>query len=291
MDRHIDTELGPFLRAMRGRLEPADVGLPATGRRRVPGLRRQEVAQLAVLSVDWYARLEQGRAGVPGSAVLDSIAHALRMSTAERAHLHLIARGEAPRRRIVSAPVAESLRTVLNGMPLLPAYVVDFRCDVLARNSAAAALFGEDFGSGESVNTARSLFLDPQSRIAQLCWDRIARETVGNLRVNLARYPDDARLHEIIAELRSGSAEFASWWDDHMIRERARGSKQVRHAQAGDLTLRYDTLATQDGADQRLIVLTPADTATERALRDIVATRADRLGGTRLRRPHTAEVS
>ncbi|MFK0173452.1 helix-turn-helix transcriptional regulator [Streptomyces sp. NPDC090306] len=264
-------ELGAFLRAARERTAPRDVGLPGRGRRRTPGLRRQEVAELAAVSVDWYARLEQGRVGVPGVTVLDGIAGALRLSPTERRHLHLIARGEAPPRERVAAPVGPSLRALLDGMPLLPAYVIDSRFDVLAHNAAATALFGTGFGQGLAANSARLLFLSPDVRAAQLDWERVARETVGNLRANLARHRDDGRLRTLVAELRSASAEFAAWWDDRTVRERAHGGKRVRHATAGVLSLCYDTLAAVDGSDQRLLVLTPADAATERALRGLVA--------------------
>src|SRR5829696_801723 len=110
-------ELSAFLRAMRSRVRPEDVGLPEMGRRRTPGLRRQEVAQLAAVSIDWYIRLEQGRVGVPGIAVLDGVGRALKLSEAERHHLHLVARGEAPPPRHVPAPVSQSLQTLLHSMP------------------------------------------------------------------------------------------------------------------------------------------------------------------------------
>lgn len=268
-------ELARFLRAMRARLRPEDVGLPCSGRRRTPGLRRQEVAQLAALSVDWYIRLEQGRVGAPGAAVLDALAEALRMSPAERQHLHLIARGQAPVARHVASPVADSLRVLLAGMPLLPAYVVDFRLDVLARNEAAAALFGEDFGTGETANVARMLFLVPRVREAQLDWARIAGETVGNLRATLARHPGDRPLRALVDELYARSPQFAHWWDDHTVEQRSHGTKRVRHHAIGELTVCYDVLATQEGSDQCLVAVTPADAAAERALRQLMAARAN----------------
>ncbi|MFE3189284.1 helix-turn-helix transcriptional regulator [Nocardia sp. NPDC059240] len=273
-------ELGAFLRAMRERLAPEDAGLATIGTRRTPGLRRQEVAQLAAVSIDWYIRLEQGRVGMPGAAILDALAEALRLTDAERAHLHLIARGAQPPARRTTEPPA-SLRAILDGMPSLPAYLSDFRLDVLARNTAAAALFGPEFGPG--TNVARLTLLDPATRATQLDWDRIARETVGNLRRNLARHPDDPRLREVIAGLRTESPEFATWWDDHAVQDRSHGSKRIRHPEAGDLTVHYDNLTSPDGADHSLTVLTPADAATEVALRDILTTHANRLGGTRLR--------
>ncbi|WP_027341352.1 helix-turn-helix transcriptional regulator [Hamadaea tsunoensis] len=261
-------ELSAFLRAMRSRVRPADVGLPDIGRRRTPGLRRQEVAQLAAVSIDWYIRLEQGRVGVPGTAVLDAVGQALKLSAAERHHLHLIARGEAPPPPHVSAPASQSLRALLHSMPTTPAWILDFRFDVLAYNAAAVALFGPGFAVG--TNTAEPLFLDPAARDFQLDWTRIAREYVGNLRANLTRHPDDPRLRALIGELRRRSTEFATWWDDQTVEKRTNGTKRVLHPTAGIMTLRYDVLAVQDGSDQRLSVITPADTDAENALRSLI---------------------
>ncbi|WP_405488079.1 helix-turn-helix transcriptional regulator [Nocardia sp. NBC_00511] len=274
-------ELGAFLRAMRERLTPEAAGLPGGGQRRTPGLRRQEVAQLAAVSIDWYIRLEQGRVGMPGAAILDALAEALRLTDAERAHLHLVARGAQPpnRQRPVAPP--ESLHTILDGMPLLPAYLMDFRLDVLAHNAAASALFGPGFRPG--VNAARITLLDPDTRAAQLDWERIARETVGNLRRNAARQPDDPRLLEVITELRGESPEFAAWWDDHTVQDRTHGSKRIRHATAGDLTVCYDQLTSPDGSDHALVILTPADDASATVIGNLLAAHANRLGGTVLR--------
>jgi transcriptional regulator with XRE-family HTH domain len=269
------TELGAFLRAMRARLAPQDVGLPAGERRRLAGLRRQEVAQLAVVSVDWYIRLEQGRVGTPGFAVLEALADALRLSEPQRRHLHLVARGESPAPRHRPAPVSASLRAILAGMPMLPAYVMDFRFDVLARNEAAAALFGSGFDTG--TNVARMMFLDHETKRTQPDWERFARETVGNLRANLARHRGDARLEELVAELRARSPEFDGWWQDHTVDVRATGRKRLRHSASGEFTVCYDALATLDDSDQRLFVLTPADATAERALRTIIGQHSRRL--------------
>jgi len=256
---------------MRARLRPEDVGLPDVGRRRTPGLRRQEVAQLAAVSIDWYIRLEQGRVGTPGASVLDAVAGALRLSPSERRHLYLISRGETPvARHPAAAPVGDSLRVLLAGMPLVPAYVIDFRFDVLAYNTAATALFGAGFGAGDASNAARVLFL-PHMREIQLDWVRVARETVGNLRANLGRHPDDVRLRELIAELRGQSPQFTTWWDDHTVKQRAHGRKNIRHPVVGELALCYDTLATLDESDQCLIAVTPADPAAEHALRRLMS--------------------
>ncbi|MFE3754323.1 helix-turn-helix transcriptional regulator [Nocardia tengchongensis] len=274
------SELGAFLRAMRERLTPAQAGLPNVGRRRTPGLRRQEVAQLAAVSIDWYIRLEQGRVGTPGAAVLDALAAALHLTDAERAHLHLIARGATPPTRTTPSAPPASLLAILDGLTALPAYLTDFRLDVLARNTAAVALFGPDFGPG--VNTARLTLLDPGIRATQLDWERVARETVGNLRRNDARHPGDPRLRDLITELRTDSPEFATWWEDHTVQDRSHGTKRIRHPEAGDLTVTYDNLTSPDGADHTITVLTPADPATTTALRTILTTHANRLGSTRL---------
>jgi transcriptional regulator with XRE-family HTH domain len=281
------TEVGTFLRAMRARVRPEDVGLPGTGHRRTPGLRRQEVAQLAAVSIEWYIRLEQGKAGTPGSAVLDGIAEALMLSAAEREYLHLTARGEVPPPRRGTTQVTASLRAVLDGMPLLPAYVIDHCFDILAHNNAATAMFGEKFGDGDNDdgvygNSARILFLDPRSRVSQLSWEHIARETVGALRGNLARHRDDPRLAALIDELRAASPEFATWWDDHTVQERTHGTKRVQHPDVGMLTVTYDFLAVGDSG-QRLVVVTPVDPATEQALRTLVAARSEQAGVRRLR--------
>jgi PAS domain-containing protein len=253
---------------MRSRVRPEDVGLPEMGRRRTPGLRRQEVAQLAAVSIDWYIRLEQGRVGVPGTAVLDAVAQALKLSEAERHHLHLIARGEVPPPRHVPASASQSLRALLHSMPTVPAWILDFRFDVLAHNAAAVALFGPGFAAG--TNTAEPLFLDPGSRDFQLDWTRIAREHVGNLRANLTRHPDDPRLKALVGELRRKSNDFAAWWDDQTVEERTNGTKRVLHPTVGIMTLRYDVLAVQDGSQQRLSVITPADANAESALRSLI---------------------
>jgi PAS domain-containing protein len=275
-------EVGAFLRSMRARLRPEDVGLADLGRRRTPGLRRQEVAERAAVSIEWYIRLEQGKAGAPGSAVLDGIAEALLMSPAEREYLHLTARGEVPPPRRGTTRVEPSLRAIMDGMPLLPAYVIDHCFDILAHNLAANAMFGEKFGDGAHDNASRILFLDPRTRGSQLSWEQIAKETVGALRGSFARHRDDSRLAALIDELREASAEFATWWDDHTVQERTHGTKRVQHPEVGVLTVAYDFLAVGDSG-QRLVVVTPCDPATERALRTLVAASSETAGATRLR--------
>ncbi|WP_230422225.1 helix-turn-helix transcriptional regulator [Catenulispora pinistramenti] len=268
--------LGEFLTAMRARLAPEDVGLRTVGRRRTPGLRRQEVAELAAVSIDWYIRLEQGRVGAPGAAVLDALAGALRLTPVEREYLHLTARGETPPRRLPDRRdgVSPSVRAILDGMPMLPAYVLDHCFDVLAHNAAATAMFGAGFGHGPLANVALLLFLDEDTRRGQLCWEQVARETVGALRANAAKYPDDSRLQAVIARLRAESPEFAAWWGDHTVSERGSGVKRVAHPVAGVLTVAYDMLAAPGAAEQRLVVLTPVGAVTGQRLRALVTASA-----------------
>ncbi|HWG24001.1 helix-turn-helix transcriptional regulator [Actinospica sp.] len=266
-------ELAHFLRAMRARLSPEDVGLPRHGTRRTPGLRRQEVAQLAAVSIDWYIRVEQGRAGTPSAAVLDAIAEALRLSPTERAHLHVLAGDERPQpRQPGSEPLPASLSHLLRGMPLIPAYVIDFRFDVHARNDAAAALFGEDFGSGPHRNAAVVLFEVKEVKDAQLDWRRIARETVGNLRANHARHRTDEQLNALIDRLRA-DPDFALWWEDRTVEERTHGVKRLANPVVGELTMCYDYLSVDGRPDLRLVTVTPADAASEQGIRSLVAHR------------------
>ncbi|MFG1811787.1 hypothetical protein [Streptomyces sp. NPDC049040] len=159
-------------------------------------------------------------------------------------------------------------------MPLLPAHVMDFRLGVLAHNTAAAALFGDGFGTAGADNLARALFLPTPIRATKLDWARVARETVGNLRVNRARHTDDPRLLGLIAELRSAGADFAAGWEDHTVKERDHGIKRVLHPVVGELTVNHDALAAPGDFDQCLIAVTPADAAAERALRTLVACHA-----------------
>lgn len=271
-------ELGRFLRAMRERVAPEDAGLPGHGVRRTPGLRRQEVAELAAVSVDWYIRLEQGRVGTPGAAVLDGVARALLLSAAEREHLHVLARRERPiPQRAEAVQVPSSISLLLRGMPLIPAYVVDHCFRILDRNEAAAALFGEGFGSGTRRNAAAVLFEDPEVRSMQLDWARVARETVGNLRANLARAPEDKELNDLIQRL-LGDAGFRRWWRDQTVEERTHGGKRLAHPTVGTLTVRYDYLAVADRG-LRLVAVTPADGPTESRIRDLIARHTRRAVG------------
>lgn len=249
------SELGQFLKSRRTRVRPEDVGLPDSGRRRVPGLRREELAQLAGVSADYYVRLEQGRGGHPSDGVLDAIGRALSLDDAERAHLYDLARPARPRRRPPRPErVRPELRLLLDALDRVPAFVLGRRMDVLAWNRLAAALV-VDFGAlppGQR-NTARLVFLDEGMRSTHPEWEEAARETVAHLRLLAGRHPDDPDLAELIGELSMKSEEFRRWWARHDVREKTHGRKRMRHPIVGPLTLFYETLALRGDPDQVLV--------------------------------------
>jgi transcriptional regulator with XRE-family HTH domain len=256
-------ELGAFLKARRARVRPEDVGLEPYGRRRVPGLRREELAMLAGVSVDYYVRLEQGRAGHPSEAVLDAIARALRLDDAERAHVSDLSRPVRRRRTPPPERVRPELRRLVDGLHEMPALVMGRRMDVLAWNALAAALLA-DWGAipREQRNTARHFFLDDGARELYVDWDESARATVAWLRMAAGRHPDDARLAELIGELSMKCEAFRRLWPRHDVREKTHGTKRFRHPIVGPLTLAYESLALRGDGDQTLVVYT-AEPASE----------------------------
>jgi transcriptional regulator with XRE-family HTH domain len=273
-------ELGQYLKTRRARIQPEDVGLQAYGRRRVPGLRREELAQLAGVSVDYYVRLEQGRAGHPSESVLDALARALQLDDAERAHLFDLSRPVRKRRpsRKVER-VRPEMQRLIDALHELPAVVIGQRMDVLAWNPLACAL-GVDWGALplEERNVARRFFLDESSRELYPDWDEHARATVGWLRLAAGRHPDDPGLAELIGELSMKSDEFRRLWPRHDVREKTYGSKRFQHPLVGPLTLEYESLALPGDADQTLVVYTAEPgSESETALRLLASTAPDQL--------------
>jgi transcriptional regulator with XRE-family HTH domain len=271
MDRR--EELSDFLRTRRARLSPADAGLGATGeRRRVPGLRREELAMLAGVSADYYARLEQGRGGVhPSDSVLAALARALRLDEAEHAHLERLARAPLaqPPRRAQPQRVRPEVQRLLDRMPEVPAFVLGRRMDVLAWNELAARLH-VDFGAlpRRMRNMPRLVFLDDASRQLYPDWERVARDTVAFLRFEASAHPDDAELHALVGELSTKSAEFRRWWARHDVREKVSGVKRYHHPLVGPLELHYETLALPGDDHQTLVTYTAAPgSPSETALR------------------------
>lgn len=238
--------LGDYLRARRDQVRPEDVGLVAGDRRRVPGLRREELALLAGISTDYYLRLEQGRDQHPSAQVLDALAEALQLDADETAYLHRLAR-PAPRRRArprverVPAGIAQ----LLDQLPL-PAFVTNKYMDVLATNALADAL-SPNFTPGR--NLLRQVFLDSGSRELYLDWERMTASVVGGLRARAGADPTDPRMIELVGELSLGSDRFRTLWARAEVGYRSDGTSHLRHPQVGELRLRKEKLdiARTDG--------------------------------------------
>lgn len=243
MDR---TELGTMLRTWRERVRPGEVGLPTGTRRRTPGLRREEVAQLAGMSVDYLSRLEQGRGPHPSDAVLSALARALRLEVVERDHLFRLAGVAPPGPGRISRAVRPSVLRLIDRFTDLPAMLINARTDVLAWNPMAAALFG-DFSTVpvERRNVARDRFLEGRSRnvpSSEQDRQRLGRAMVADLRSATARYPSDPELSRLISDLRGGSAEFAGFWDERELTDHHDDRKTFAHPEIGSITLDCDAL-------------------------------------------------
>jgi transcriptional regulator with XRE-family HTH domain len=253
------TGLGDFLRKCRTDLSPEAAGInrPGAGRR-VRGLRREEVAQLAGVSADYYTRLEQGRHTSPSDAVLDALARVFQLDAAGRAHLADLAR--PPRRRTDDLPpqrVRPAMHQMIASMTDHPAFIVGRRTDVLASNALARALLTDWTRlPPKHRNYARWVFLDPAAREAFLDWPTVAAEVVGTLRLYAGRNPDDARLTELVGELAIKSPDFSTWWNDLQVHERTYGTKQMTHPAVGPITIRYEALALPGDEEQTLFVYT-----------------------------------
>lgn len=281
------TELGEFLRSRRAQVTPDDVGLPDYGRRRVPGLRREELSMLAGVSVEHYTRIEQGR-GVRASAqVLDAIATALGLSDAERAHMHDLATPapSPPRRPRAPQRVAPGIVRLLEQLHEHPAFVLGRRMDVLAWNAMAAALLG-DFAALEprQRNMARLVFLDQSTIALYSDWERVARETVAFLRRDSAHDLDDPQLAELIGELSLKSEPFRRWWNSREVKDKASGVKRFTHPNVGELELHYETLHPGGAPHQALVVYTAQPGTASHTGLQLLAT----LAGSRAPQPQQA---
>ncbi|TYK44391.1 helix-turn-helix domain-containing protein [Actinomadura decatromicini] len=240
--------LGDFLRARRARVRPSDAGLPAgTGLRRTPGLRREELAALSGVSIDYYIRLEQGKELNPSASVLDALATALRLGGDEHAHLYALANHAARRtsqaRHTADRTVPSGTRLLLENLRPCPAYLLGPIGDILAANPEAVALYaGLDEWPEERRNTVRYVFLHPAARTLLADWDASALGCVANLRGVLADDPRSPGLADLVDELTAGSAEFAELWGRYDVRHRRSARKTFRHPVVGELTLGYEVL-------------------------------------------------
>ncbi|MGW7239061.1 helix-turn-helix domain-containing protein [Streptomyces sp. NPDC054804] len=250
-------ELSEFLRTRRARLLPGDVGLPDFGRRRrVPGLRREELAQLAGVSVAYYTRLEQGNGRNVSAEVLDAIARALRLSDAEHAHLMHLAKGKQHKKKASARPqqVRPALGQLLEAMDGVPAYIGGRRSDILAWNGMAAAVFGDwsELPVTER-NWARLVFLRPEYRDLFVEWEQKAIDIVCLLRMDAGCFPDDTRLSALVGELSVKSEEFRRLWATHDVKEKSHGVKRLHHPLVGELSLSYESFRMPDDPDQSLV--------------------------------------
>ncbi|MFI1029498.1 helix-turn-helix transcriptional regulator [Streptomyces sp. NPDC020951] len=247
------TELRAFLRSRRARLSPADVGLPTFGGlRRVPGLRREELAQLAGVGVDYYIRLEQGRNHKVSGAVLDAVARALRLDELERVHLHHLARPD--RRQPPAADrVSEGAQWLLDNMPDTAAFIMGRRTQVLAWNRPASKIF-LDFDPVPERNLALLVYRQPAIRQLVLDWPVLARNVVAWLRLEVGRHPEDEETNAFIAELASEEPDFLRLWNEQDVVDPMHGTYRLRHPLLGELTSTFRTLLLPEDPDQLLIV-------------------------------------
>ncbi|MGW1374061.1 helix-turn-helix domain-containing protein [Streptomyces sp. NPDC002446] len=276
---HAEIEISAFLKARRAALDPADLGLPGgIGRRRVRGLRREEVAQLAGISVDYYTRIEQGRAQAISDSVLDAIARALRLSGGEVTYLHNIA---APRRRTADgcaggpAPgrtVRPEIRQLLDAMDsTVPAVIIGRGLDILAWNALGGRVaFDLEALAPDRRNSALLVFLHPAARALHPDWEAKAVEVVGNLRADSGRHPDDPRICDVVNELLAHSEDFRRIWETQSVQECLRGTKRILHPEVGELDVTFESFRLSTDEDQTLVTYTaPRGSRTERRLREL----------------------
>ncbi|MGW4732196.1 helix-turn-helix transcriptional regulator [Streptomyces shenzhenensis] len=251
-------ELADFLRTRRARITPDRAGLPADGRpRRVPGLRRDEVARLAGVSTEYYTRLEQGRAHNPSLEVVEALARSLRLDPSEREHLTDLLARPTPVRRAPAGPqrVRPGLHLMLQTLDHVPAFILGRRTDILASNRLAREVLTDfDALPASHRNLARYYLLDPEARRRVDEWERIAAETVAILRLEAGRYPHDRQLADLVGELTLKSAEFSGWWNDHRVLRRTHGGKRYHHPLVGELYFSYESFQVPGDAEQTLCV-------------------------------------
>lgn len=259
------SDLGTFLRGRRAQLDPQEIGVVSYGRRRVPGLRREELAQLAGVSPTYYTRLEQGQGTGASDSVLDSLSRALRLSPDEGRHLRHLAR---PPRRPAAAldpweRASAATRQLVAAVEVVPLLVLDRRNDVLTWNPLAHALLAGHVhrdapdDPDQRPNTLRMLFLDPHTRELHTRWADEARRAVASLRLTAGEHPDDLALSALVGDLVVRSDEFATLWAEHPVTSCSEGTKHYRHPSVGPLELAFTMTTTTDSSGHRLLALTP----------------------------------
>ncbi|GAA2208907.1 helix-turn-helix transcriptional regulator [Nonomuraea monospora] len=263
-------EIRDFLISRRARITPQQAGLAPGGRRRVPGLRREEVAVLAGVSTDWYTRLEKGHISGVSEDVLNAVARALQLDDAERAHLFDLARaaGTRPRARRPAHKVRTGLRRMLDAMTDAPAIIRNGRMDIVAANRLGRAMYWPIYRMPGTANIARFQFLDPAGPGFFPDWDTAADITAALLRTEAGRDPYNTDLTQLIGELSTRSADFRARWAQHNVRLHHTGTKTFHHPAIGDLTLDYESMDLHADPGLSLTVYTAApDTPSHDALR------------------------
>ena len=257
------SEIRAFLSSRRAKITPAEAGLPDGGRRRVPGLRRGEVADLAGVSIEYYSQLERGNLAGASDSVLEAIARALRLDEAERSHLLDLARAGGPaaqrRRRSPAAELRPSIQHMLDGMSDVPAYVRNGRLDILVSNALARALYAPAFDSPvKPANMARFNFLDPRARDFWFDWEGALDQTVALLRTEAGRDPYDKGLSDLVGGLSTRSEAFRTRWAAHNVRLHNTGAKHFRHPVVGELHLTYESMEMPGDPGLTMLVFTAA---------------------------------
>ena len=251
------SELGDFLRSRREKLTPKAVGLPVGRRRRTPGLRREEVAELAGIGVDWYIRLEQGRTVSPSAATIDALARALRLGKAEHKHLKALTQN-GDRRAFVAETVPPAVRRTVERLNL-PAYVTGRRWDILAWNAAADDIFAfSRLPEGDRNILLTVLTNRATRRLFGASWEAEARRIVSQFRATHDLWAGDPAFRELLARLREGCPEFAGWWEAHDIGGVSAGQKSLSHPQKGRLKLEYASFQANDDPALKLTIYTAA---------------------------------
>ncbi|WP_105971152.1 helix-turn-helix domain-containing protein [Streptomyces geranii] len=251
-------ELGDFLKARRAELSPSEVGLQEGQRRRVPGLRREEVALLAAVSPEYYTRIEQGRLQASAS-LLNEIAQVLRLNHDQHTYLFELAAKQTapPPRSDERQQLDPQLRLMLDDLALAPAVVIGRRTDILGWNQLAAALWTDFARYPEQERVfIRLLFTEPWMRERYVHWEEIARMTIGQVRMESARFPGDLVLNALVEELSAGSTQFQQWWTQRDVETRGKGVKELRHPAVGELTLDWNTLTCTTDPEQHMLVWT-----------------------------------
>ncbi|WP_439618270.1 helix-turn-helix transcriptional regulator [Shinella sp.] len=264
--------LGTFLRDRRMRLDPATFGFQV-GRRRTPGLRREEVAQRSNISPTWYTWLEQGRGGAPSAHVLDRIANGLMLTEPERDHLHILAFGHPPEARYRQPEgITPRLQRVLDAMPLSPAIIRTATWDVVAWNAAATVIL-TDYAKlpKDKRNILRMMFSDERVRAAQDDWQSVARYVVAAFRADATRAGAGAEIQQLVDELSASSPEFKALWEDNEIAGFRDGIKRLHHPVLGPIELEFSNFAVEGRSDLNMMVYSPANPEVMEQFRSLIS--------------------